>query len=70
MILVEECTNWMEISPIRGKHCYNCAMRDGYPFRGQPDSRCTNFNLEINKDKIDKMIEAQLKQQIPKADRK
>jgi hypothetical protein len=43
MILVEQCQNWHEISVIAGHHCFNCALRDGYPQRGQPDHNCKNF---------------------------
>lgn len=41
---VEDCENWYEIYPGQ-KHCYNCAARDGYPFRGQPDKNCKNVKL-------------------------
>ncbi len=42
---VEDCLNWKECNPVRGKHCYNCGMRNGYPYRGQPDKRCSNFSI-------------------------
>ena len=44
---VEDCNNWSEISLIGGRNCYNCAKRDGYPDRGQPDKRCSNFDVQI-----------------------
>jgi len=70
MILVEQCVNWKRIDSIRGNHCYNCGMRDGYPFRGQPDKRCINFILERNNDRIDKIVEEQLAQQPEKVNGK
>ena len=49
---VEHCKNWMEISLPRGKHCFNCVRRDGYPYRAQPDKKCANFKRrELRKSK-------------------
>lgn len=41
--LVEDCRNWSQINLAHGKHCWNCSNRNGYPFRGQPDSNCDHF---------------------------
>lgn len=46
--VVEECENWAQLSPVRGCHCWNCGMRDGYPSRGWPDGNCENFKLLKN----------------------
>jgi len=43
---VEDCENWMRISTIRGRNCFNCAKRNGYPDRGQPDKKCKNFGCK------------------------
>ena len=43
--VVEHCENWMEMSLIHGRHCWNCVMRKGYPYRAQPDKNCENFKL-------------------------
>ena len=40
---VEDCENWKPIDPRMGKHCYNCANRDGNPYRAQPDENCMNY---------------------------
>ena len=42
---VENCANWLEISMVQGGHCYNCANRDGYPWRARPSEACTRFSL-------------------------
>lgn len=43
MIKVEDCKNWHEMSMARGKHCFNCANRNGFPYRAQPDKNCSKF---------------------------
>ena len=40
---VEDCENWAMWSIVHGVHCWNCANRNGYPSRGQPDIHCENF---------------------------
>ena len=42
---VEDCANWLEVSIVQGGHCYNCASRDGYPWRARPSEACTRFSL-------------------------
>lgn len=43
MNTVENCKNWTQISLARGNHCWNCAKRNGFPYRAQPDKNCDNF---------------------------
>jgi hypothetical protein len=43
MIFVEQCANWHEMDTGRGKHCFNCVHRNGYPQRAQPSKSCENF---------------------------
>lgn len=43
MIKVENCKNWQEMSMARGKHCFNCVNRNGFPYRAQPDKNCAKF---------------------------
>ena len=50
MRLVEKCNNWTEVSIIKGHHCWNCAKRNGYPWRAQPDKQCENYS-PVPKDK-------------------
>ncbi len=45
MIFVEDCQNWKSLFMDRGANCWNCGLRDGYPFRGQPDKKCKNFKI-------------------------
>jgi hypothetical protein len=54
MRLVEQCKNWHEISIVQGHHCWNCAYRDGYPYRAQPDKQCKNY-APISKVKAQKI---------------
>jgi hypothetical protein len=46
IIMVEECEHWKEISSIKGQTCTNCAHRDGWTLRGQPDEDCVNFEFK------------------------
>ena len=48
---VEDCANWLEISMVQGGHCYNCASRDGYPWRARPSKGCAKFALLTAKEK-------------------
>lgn len=43
---VFDCEEWLRIPGHGGHHCWNCGMRDGYPFWGQPDKQCKNFRLK------------------------
>ena len=43
--VVEHCENWFRMHIGRGEHCFNCARRDGYPYRAQPDKKCLNFKI-------------------------
>lgn len=43
---VEDCENWLEMSMVPGGHCYNCANREGYPWRARPTDGCENFVLK------------------------
>ena len=43
MIFVEKCENWHQEYLTRGRHCFNCIMRDGFPQRAQPSKACKNF---------------------------
>jgi hypothetical protein len=45
--LVEGCENWHRVYPTRGANCYNCAYREGWPQRSQPDEGCKNFKVLI-----------------------
>ena len=40
---VEDCKNWKQGEPAHGYHCYNCANREGYPYKAQPDENCENW---------------------------
>jgi len=40
---VERCAHWRQLYGVHGRHCFNYAWRDGYPFRTQPTSECKNF---------------------------
>ena len=44
MDLVQTCKNWHQISIVQGEHCYNCSYRSGYPFYGQPERNCVNYD--------------------------
>lgn len=57
MCQVENCKNWNQDSIARGKHCYNCIRRKGFPYRAQPDKRCANFGLREVKNKIMDVIQ-------------
>jgi hypothetical protein len=43
MRTVEKCKKWVEISMVQGHHCFNCANRNGFPYRAQPSRACANF---------------------------
>lgn len=47
--VVEHCENWLQMSVLKGKNCWNCVRRNGYPFRAQPDKKCKNFKLREDK---------------------
>ena len=40
---VDDCKNWKQVEPAKGFHCYNCANKDGNPWRAQPDENCKNW---------------------------
>ena len=46
-VLVEGCEKWHEVYMTRGRNCYNCANRNGWPQRGQPSEECKNFKLLV-----------------------
>ena len=50
--VVEHCENWIEMNIVRGRHCFNCANRNGFTFRAQPDMNCKNFKLNKDRNKI------------------
>jgi len=54
MIYVEKCKNWLEYFMSHGKHCFNCANRNGYPYRGQPSKACSNFQKITTPEKVRK----------------
>ena len=55
MMLVEKCVNWTRISEVRGRNCYNCAFRNGYPDRGQPSRACLNFVRVALREELDRI---------------
>jgi hypothetical protein len=50
---VENCKNWLEISIVRGEHCYNCANRNGYPMKARPSKVCENYADALEKSEDD-----------------
>lgn len=35
----------IELTPVQPPNCYNCGMRNGYPFNLGGDNMCKNFIL-------------------------
>jgi hypothetical protein len=39
------CLNFHATTPVIPPHCYNCAMRDGYPSNLGGDEQCAKFMI-------------------------
>ena len=37
------CKNYYKLSCLQPEHCYNCAMRSGYPWDLRGDKKCENY---------------------------
>lgn len=42
------CMNYYQLSCLIPEHCYNCAVRDGYPQYLGGDKRCGNYKVKDN----------------------
>jgi hypothetical protein len=58
--LVEDCEKWHQLYITRGRNCYNCAYRNGWPERGQPSEECKNFKLLVFQTKVCDCVPGQL----------
>ncbi len=39
------CSNYYPVTIIRPPHCYNCALRNGYPLNLGGDKYCKRFKI-------------------------